>query len=119
MGTSKQRTWWQEMGAISRGLMFFDGSIATQASLQESERLARRVVPASPKERAPRSSMKRKARRFLEDLMLLGGRPVAVRRNDDIDEPFPPVHGRHARNRRRASAARSFDDDTAGTRASC
>ncbi len=34
MKTSTYNSWWREMGAISRGMMFIEGSIATPAALE-------------------------------------------------------------------------------------
>ena len=106
MDTSKQRTWWQEIGAISRGMTFIEGSIATPASLLERER----PVPGGPAQplpqdepaKAPAASLQRRALWLLDSLLLLGGRPETVRHHDDIDEPFPPLHRhRPVRERRR------------------
>ena len=43
---TQQRTWWQEMGAISRGMMFFEGVIAAPRALGDADarRAARQVA---------------------------------------------------------------------------
>lgn len=44
---TQQRTWWQEMGAISRGMMFFEGVIAAPRALGDADaRQAARVDAA-------------------------------------------------------------------------
>lgn len=110
--SSKQRTWWQEMGVISRGMMFLDGSIATPQSLQPAERepvqrsssaTSDEVPHAYPKTRTRAARLVRKAQWWKDELLLLGGRPTAVRHNDDIDEPFPPLHRRRDTKRQRRS----------------
>ncbi|RZA32856.1 MAG: hypothetical protein EOP92_23880 [Lysobacteraceae bacterium] len=111
MDTSKQRTWWQEIGAISRGMTFIEGSIATPASLLERERPAP-GVPAQTLSRdepakAPAASLQRKALWLLDSLLLLGGRPETVRHHDDIDEPFPALHRRRPVRERRTPRRRA------------
>ena len=105
---TKQHTWWQEMGAISRGMMFLDGSIATPASLHptgpepvRSSSATHHELPHAHREfRISVARLARKARWWWDELALLGGRPMTVRHNDDIDEPFPPLHRRRGANRR-------------------
>lgn len=98
MNTSRQRTWRQEMGAISRGMTFIEGSIATPASLLEPERPVPSVLaqplPQDEPAKAPAANLQRRALWLLDSLLLLGGRPETVRHHDDIDEPFPPLHRR-------------------------
>lgn len=105
--SNKQRTWWQEMGAISRGMMFIDGSIVTPDSLQPAGRaspaLDADVPRPQPKNRTRAGRLKRKAQWWWDELLLLGGRPATARQNDDIDEPFPPLHRRPGKNRQRRS----------------
>ncbi len=103
-----QRTWWQEMGAISRGMMFLGGSIATPASVESSEEPAEAAHATLPSQRGRKvrtRRLSRKMHRLLENLMLLGGRPASVRHNDDIDEPFPARHQRRHATRVRHSPA--------------
>jgi hypothetical protein len=87
MASSFYRSWWQEMGAISRGMMFVEGNIATPLSLQDNGRQARK--PASEEQRPDVSGLKKTADRLYQDFLLLGGRPVTPGHNDDINEPFP------------------------------
>lgn len=91
MKTSTYNSWWREMGAISRGMMFIEGNIATPASLDRAQQDPR---PAG----APRSSSPQGSRQtgqgkknfsLYEDLLFLGGRPMTAGHNDDIEEPFP------------------------------
>lgn len=112
MATGKQSAWWREMGAISRGMMFLDGGIATPASaeaLSETQEAdgqqAREPLPSGPDP----SGIVTGVVRLLEDLALLGGRPVGVRHNDDIDEPFPPLHRRSKALARRAHRIAQVD----------
>lgn len=112
MKTSPFNTWWQEMGAISRGMMFIQGHIATPATLetlQKPEPALTAPAPASPSKPAPhRSRIPRawriKAARVLHNLEFLGGRPMHAGHNDDLDEPFPqPRNGAVAKRKSRGS----------------
>ena len=87
MTGSFYKSWWREMGAISRGMMFVEGNIATPLSLQDNGRQARK--PASEEQRPDVSGLKKTADRLYQDFLLLGGRPVTPGHNDDINEPFP------------------------------
>lgn len=119
MGNRTQRTWWQEMGAISRGLMFLDGSFITPEPLAPPEQRDQATMDATPEPpeviRLQPASFKRKAMWLLDDLQLLGGRPVKPGRNDDIDEPFPPLHRRHLVRMRTATRARDRSTATCAT----
>lgn len=93
MKTSSSNSWWREMGAISRGMMFIEGSIATPAGLDPAQQETR---PALRLRRSPandaaaaRRGKKGKAFSLFEDLLFLGGRPMTRGHNDDIEEPFP------------------------------
>lgn len=92
------RSWWREMGAISRGMMFIEGQIATPSAVEDTQATASATpvveLPAEQAGEAARLQLKGAALRLFEDLLLLGGRPAGVRHNDDIDEPFPPLHRR-------------------------
>jgi hypothetical protein len=74
MTGSFYKSWWREMGAISRGMMFVEGNIATPLSLQDNGRQARK--PASEEQRPDVSGLKKTADRLYQDFLLLGGRPV-------------------------------------------
>lgn len=110
MKTSSYNAWWREMGAISRGMMFIEGSIATPDALDSVDRPERADAPSARP--APSPESKRKAFSLYEDLLFLGGRPMTAGHNDDIDESFPQIRdtgsqpGSHrlgARQRNRAS----------------
>ncbi len=91
MASSFYKSWWREMGAISRGMMFIEGNIATPASLDRS---APSAGPASAAIGRPRSvsvGLRKKADRLYQEFLLLGGRPVTPGHIDDINEPFPQV----------------------------
>ena len=119
MGNRTQRTWWQEMGAISRGLMFLDGSFTTPESLAPSPQSEPAPVDAIPKPaeiiRPQPASLSRKALWLLDDLQLLGGRPMTSGRNDDIDEPFPRLHRRHVVRTRERSRVHEASTTTCAT----
>lgn len=95
MKTSTYSAWWREMGAISRGMMFIEGNIATPASLDHVGQGGRADVPtprrSSQSDVRPDQSPagKRKTFSLYEDLLFLGGRPMTSGHNDDLDEPFP------------------------------
>jgi hypothetical protein len=102
MKTSTYNSWWREMGAISRGMMFIQGHIATPLAVETIDKpLPAPVAPANElssskplqhRRRIPRG-LRVKATRFLHDLELLGGRSMLAGHNDDVDEPFPQFHG--------------------------
>ncbi len=112
MKTSTYHSWWREMGAISRGLMFIEGSIATPATLDRTERDVRAVLasePPPPRDARP-ARQGRKSFSLYEDLLFLGGRPMTAGHNEDLDESFPQTRdtgsqsgshrsGGHRRNR--------------------
>lgn len=92
MKTSSSNSWWREMGAISRGMMFIEGAIATPATLDRTEQAGQIRVSASQRDdrRDPISpNLRSKARHLYRDLLFLGGRPMTAGHNDDIEEPFP------------------------------
>ncbi|HEY5971011.1 MAG TPA: hypothetical protein VIT22_03405 [Pseudoxanthomonas sp.] len=95
MKTNNYHSWWREMGAISRGMMFIEGNIATPAALDSRKRSGcdRTPVacPTPPCDLRPDPvfpELKRKAIHLYEELLLLGGRPMTAGHNDDTDEPF-------------------------------
>ena len=98
MKTSTCNTWWREMSAISRGMMFIEGSIATPTALDRAEQdlRASAVSPQSPPRDARPVKPREKAFGLYEDLLFLGGRPMTAGHNDDIDEPFPQTHADEA-----------------------
>jgi hypothetical protein len=84
------------MGAISRGMMFIEGNIATPAALECAESTGHShpsaAVTSSISDMPRRSisrALKKSARQLYRNLLFLGGRPMTAGRNDDIDEPFP------------------------------
>ena len=89
MNTRLYKSWWQEMGAISRGMMFIEGSIATPASLDSAAPAARQALAVDDRSHPVSTEFRKKANRLYRDFLLLGGRPVTPGHNDDIDEPFP------------------------------
>lgn len=104
MVTGKQRTWWQEMGAISRGMMFLDGSLVTPAALPPEGQRHHQVAP-NPGDAPPVSTtLQDRLHWLLEDLVLLGGRPATLPHHDDINEPLPLLHRRRSRNPRSTQA---------------
>ena len=94
MKTSTYNSWWREMGAISRGMMFIEGTIATPTALDRAERDVRATVVSqlSPPHDTSPAKPKKKAFGLYEGLLFLGGRPMTAGHNDDIDEPFPQTH---------------------------
>ena len=95
MKTSTYKTWWREMGAISRGMMFIEGNIATPTGQDRAEQAGPVRVPESRKSpaRSPISpALRKKALHLYQDLLFLGGRPMTAGHNDDIDEPFPQTY---------------------------
>ena len=90
MKTGTYNAWWREMGAISRGMMFIEGAIATPLTMDHAEPDA--SAPAQTHSSSPRNarpSTQKKTFGLYEDLLFLGGRPMTAGHNDDIDEPFP------------------------------
>jgi hypothetical protein len=90
MASSFYKSWWREMGAISRGMMFVEGSIATPDSLERTAPSARRA-PIADRPQPFSTGLRKKADRLYRDFLLLGGRPVTPGHNDDINEPFPQI----------------------------
>lgn len=91
MASSFYKSWWREMGAISRGMMFIEGSVATPASLERTAPAARRTPATSGRPQSISPGFRKKAGRLYRDFLLLGGRPVTPGHNDDINEPFPQL----------------------------
>lgn len=91
MKTSTYNSWWREMGAISRGMMFIQGHIATPTSLERAQQDARPAMVSPPRGTRPAKQGK-KSFGLYQDLLLLGGRSMTAGHNDDIDEPFPQTH---------------------------
>ena len=95
MASSFYKSWWREMGAISRGMMFIEGNLADPASLDRTAPAARQVGGAEdrPEDRplAISVGLRKQASRAYRNLLLLGGRPASTGHNDDIDEPFPQI----------------------------
>lgn len=95
MKTSTYTAWWREMAAISRGMMFIEGNIATPAALDRTEQSGQVHAPATQRDvrHDPISpNLRRKAAHLYRDLLFLGGRPMTAGRNDDVDEPFPQTY---------------------------
>ena len=81
---------------IYQGLLFQSGHIADPKlalSLARSDATAK-TTPAEPSAPRPHALADR-LRWILEELVLLGGRPVSTQHLDDIDEPFPTLHPCH------------------------
>jgi len=91
MASSFYKSWWREMGAISRGMMFIEGNIATPASLDPIAPTAHRAPATSGHPQSVSTGLRKKADRLYRDFLLLGGRPVTPDHNDDINEPFPQI----------------------------
>ncbi|MET0893079.1 MAG: hypothetical protein ABWY01_05870 [Pseudoxanthomonas sp.] len=86
MKTSTYNAWWREMGAISRGMMFIEGNVATPAALDPDDRRPA-WRPSHPRRRPARNADPGFS--FYEDLLFLGGRPMTAGHNEDTEEPFP------------------------------
>lgn len=104
MKTSTYSTWWREMGAISRGMMFIEGSIATPAALEPTDREGHAQAPAAPAPApavSPEASPEPARRTFslYEEFLFLGGRPMTPGHNDDLDESFPQTYDAAPRRR--------------------
>ncbi|MGN6225038.1 hypothetical protein [Pseudoxanthomonas sp.] len=57
MGTETKRSWWRELGAVSQGMLFLDGHIASTEAARSAageERPRRRPVPVERHQRALR-----------------------------------------------------------------
>jgi hypothetical protein len=95
MTTNSYHSWRREMGAISRGMIFIEGNLATPAALDGAEptvpaHAPPAVAPISGTARRPiLQALKKTARQLYWNLLFLGGRPMTAGHNDDIDEPFP------------------------------
>ncbi|HTA63959.1 MAG TPA: hypothetical protein VK753_00515 [Xanthomonadaceae bacterium] len=80
---------------IFHGLLFQSGHIFDPklAMRLGREREARGQVASEPPPQKPtRPRPMRSLRWLLEELVLLGGRPVSKHHVDDLEEPFPPLH---------------------------
>jgi hypothetical protein len=80
---------------IYQGLLFQSGHIADPKlalSLAQSEAASEASVQATS---AGAHTLAERLRWILEELVLLGGRPVSREHFDDIDEPFPALHPCH------------------------
>jgi hypothetical protein len=78
---------------IYQGLLFQSGHIADPKlalSLARSE--AETKTSGQP---SPTHTLAERLRWILEELVLLGGRPVSREHLDDLDEPFPTLHPCH------------------------
>ena len=91
MASTSYKSWWREMGAISRGMMFIEGNIATPASLDRSAPSVDRAPAAGGRPQPISLGLRKKADRLYQEFLLLGGRPVTPGHNDDINEPFPQI----------------------------
>lgn len=89
MASNSYKSWWREMGAISRGMMFIEGNLTDPTSLDRTVPAARQVEAAEDRPLAISAGLRRQAKRAYRNFLLLGGRPVTPGHNDDIDEPFP------------------------------
>lgn len=96
MKTSSSNSWWREMGAISRGMMFIEGNIATPAGLDPAQQETRQAMRLRRSPAPAGQGKKGKAFSLYEDLLFLGGRPMTPGHNDDIEEPFPQTRAEPA-----------------------
>ena len=78
---------------LFHGLLFQSGHIADPelAIRLGRERRAEGPVASAPPPATQRLRTSR-LRWLLEEMVLLGGRPVSKHHNDDLDEPFPTLH---------------------------
>lgn len=91
MASSSYKSWWREMGAISRGMMFIEGNLTDSTSLDRTVPAARQVEETDHRPRTISAGLRAQAKRAYRNFLLLGGRPVTPGHNDDIDEPFPLI----------------------------
>lgn len=78
---------------IYHGLLFQSGHIADpQLALRLGRAGERRETAASPSPPPVRHRRFARLRWLMEELVLLGGRPVSKSHVDDLDEPFPNLH---------------------------
>jgi hypothetical protein len=91
MASSSYKSWWREMGAISRGMMFIEGNLTDPTSLDRTVPAAKQVGETEDRPLAISAGLRKQAKRAYRNFLLLGGRPVTPGHNDDIDEPFPQV----------------------------
>lgn len=123
MKTSSYKAWWREMGAISRGMMFIQGHIATPARLEiihKPEPASAASASASPSKRSRLSRGWRvKAARLLHNLEFLGGRPMHAGHNDDLDEPFPQPRNRAVAKRKSCGSGEGRGELQADNCATC
>ena len=95
MASSFYKSWWQEMGAISRGMMFIEGNLSTPASLENTVPTTApqaREAEERPLAAAPvANGFRKQANRLYRNFLFLGGRPMTPGHNDDLDEPFPQM----------------------------
>jgi hypothetical protein len=113
------QSWWREMGAISRGMMFIEGNLATRSALEDNAQRTQRakglIAPPVPFSMTVREQARRAYRNFL----LLGGRPISPGHNDDIDEPFPQIEEEEPAPSRRFAPARLRNTHPSQTCATC
>ena len=80
---------------LYQSLLFQNGHIAdAKLALSLAQTEAADDAPTAP----PLSHLRKRShglRWVLEELVLLGGRPVSSQHFDDIDEPFPTLHPCH------------------------
>jgi hypothetical protein len=79
---------------LYHGLLFQSGHIA-DAKLAISLARSPESSPSTAGRPSTRSSVSARLHWLLEELVLLGGRPVSKDRNDDLNDPFPPLHPTH------------------------
>lgn len=91
MANDFYKSWWREMGAISRGMMFIEGNVATPASADRTAPAAPRALAADSRAHPISAVLRKRARHLYRDFLFLGGRPVTPGHHDDIDEPFPQI----------------------------
>lgn len=91
MASSFYKSWWREMGAISRGMMFIEGNLTDPVSQDRTASAVRPVGETGARPPAISAGLRKQANRAYRNFLLLGGRPVSPGHNDDIDEPFPQI----------------------------
>jgi hypothetical protein len=91
MASSFYKSWWREMGAISRGMMFIEGNLTDPASQDRTASATGQAGETEARPLAISTALRKQASRAYRNFLLLGGRPVSPGHNDDIDEPFPPI----------------------------
>lgn len=113
------QSWLREMGAISRGMMFIEGNLATPTALEHSASTGSPARAPIAKAAPIAIGWRKQAHRAYRNFLLLGGRPVSPGHNDDIDEPFPLIEDDEPAPRLRYAPAPRRNTNQSQTCATC